>query len=373
MIEADTATDRGQHRLVLSLAAAVVIGAVFLFLAVQTVSVDAVWTYLQQADWGRLGWAVGAFVGVYSVCHAARVLRWYYLVRPLGEPQAGLVHRICAVGFTAILIFPLRLGELVRPFLLARRTGLSAAGVMATVVVERVIDGLVVTGLLFLGLWTYQGEVSTRLVRTAGTVAAAIFAPAMVMCIVAYYSRRLARRVVMATLGRLHGGAGEWVAGILEQFATGFRAITRGGDLAPFLVGTAVYWTANVLSMWLLLRIGFGLQIGPWEMVTVMAVLVVGIMVPAGPAMAGNFEYFLVQGLGLYVDLEDGSVAGRAGVFAAVLHLLQIAVIVVPGAWIMARYRRLRVDQKTVDASQRLADGESLDGAPDAEEPETSN
>ena len=340
-----------------SLVLAVLIGAFFLYLATRAIPIDIIGDYLRVADWARLGWATLAFVAIYSVCHGARVFRWYYLVRPLGEVEPAKVHRTCAVGFTAILLLPLRLGELVRPFLLARNSKLSGAGILATVVVERVIDGLIITGVLFVGLWTYQGEASIELARGAGTVAAAIFVPALVMCIIAYRSRRLARQIVMATLGRVSEKLATKIAGMLESFATGFGAMARRGDLLPFLGGTALYWTANVFSMWAFLRIGFDINVGPLEMVTVMAVLVVGIMVPAGPAMAGNFEYFLAQGMGLYVPIGDASVGGQVGVFAALLHLLQIAVIVAPGVWIMIRHRQLRFNRQTLQESKSVGAG----------------
>ncbi len=338
----------------ISLLLAIVIGAFFFYLAIRAVPLDAVLSHLGDADWQRLGLGIAAFVAIYAICHGARVVRWYFLVRPLGDIKPAAVHRVCTVGFTAILLLPLRLGELVRPFLMARTSRLSAAGVLATVVVERVIDGLIITGLLFVGLWTYQGEASLEFARGGGTIAAAIFAPALVMCIVAYRNRRLSRRVVMATLGRIWEPGGEWMAGLLEQFATGFGAMSQRNDLVPFLGVTAVYWTANVFSMWVLLRIGFGLDIGPWEMVTVMAVLVVGIMVPAGPAMAGNFEYFMAQGMGLYVPIDEVSVGGQVGVFAGLVHLLQIAVIVAPGVWVMVRHRNLRVSRQTIEESKSM-------------------
>lgn len=351
----DKSKDSELH-LGVSLALAGLIGAFFLYLATRTIPIDIIGDYLSRADWARLGWATVVFVAIYSISHGARVVRWYFLIRSLGEVEPARVHRICAVGFAAILLVPLRLGELVRPFLLARNSKLSGAGVLATVVVERVIDGLIVTGVLFVGLWTYQGDASIELARGAGIVAAAIFLPALLMCVIAHRSRRLARRIVMATIGRVSKKWGDEIAGILQRFATGFGALSQRRDLLPFLAGTAVYWAANVFSMWALLRIGFQIDVGPLEMVTVMAVLVVGIMVPAGPAMAGNFEYFLAQGMGLFVPISEASVGGQVGVFAALIHLLQIAVIVVPGVWLMIRHRQLRVNRKTLKASKSMGD-----------------
>ena len=347
--------DGGQLRLGLSLLLAVIIGGFFLALAARMVPLESVEAYLREIDWRQMAPAIAAFVVVYSVCHAARVMRWWFLVRPLGDVDAPEVFRVGTVGFTAILLLPLRLGELVRPFLLAKRNDdVSGPAALATIVVERVIDGLIITGLLFVGLVTYQGDASTELVQTIGVVALAIFAPALVLCVIAAYSGAVARRVVMATVGRFSERVGQWAAGMLEQFAAGLGTLSRRRQVVPFLGVTAVYWGTNAVSMWLLLTFGFDLNLTLWEVYTVMAVLVVGIMVPAGPALVGNFEYFVVQGLGLFVVLDQAGVAGQVGAFAAVLHLLQIVVIVVPGVWVMIRHRALRLDRETVEASRAM-------------------
>jgi hypothetical protein len=57
-------------------------------------------------------------------------------------------------------------------------------------------------------------------------------------------------------------------------------------------------------------------------------------MIPAGPAMTGNFEYFVLQAAGLFVSLE--AFGGAVGAFAALLHILQFLVIVIPAMWISA-------------------------------------
>ncbi len=350
-----SSSDGGDLRLGISLFIAVLIGAGFFYLATRAVPIKDVRAYLETADWVRLGWASLLFVALYSLSHAARVVRWYFLVRPLGKVDSTTVHRVCTVGFTAILLVPFRLGELVRPFFLARNSTLPTAGILSTVVVERVIDGLIVTGLLFVALWTYQGEASTEFARTVGTISALIFVGALFMCVLGTWRGDLANRLVMATFGLVSKKVATALVTLLDQFISGFGAIARRpADLFPFLGLTAVYWFTNIFSMWVLLRVGFDLNVGLWDMVTVLAVLVVGIMVPAGPAMAGNFEYFMAQGMGLYVPLDDPVVSGQVGAFAALIHLLQIAVIVIPGAWVMVRNRGLRLSRKALQESKEI-------------------
>src|SRR5262249_49776204 len=87
-----------------------------------------------------------------------RALRWRHLtgtIRPM--PRAAL-FRAVAVGFMANNIFPLRIGELVRVGFLARETRAPAAAVLATVVLERVIDGLSVLAMALGAIAFADGE-----------------------------------------------------------------------------------------------------------------------------------------------------------------------------------------------------------------------
>ena len=312
------------------------IGGFFLWLVARDLPLDAIGAYFAQADPGQLIAASAGFVVLYGISHAARVMRWFELVRPI-EPdlKPWTVHKVCLVGLTAILLLPLRLGELVRPYLLAKHTPVKASAALGTAVVERVMDGLAMTGLLFLTLATYSGQGATTFATTTGIISACVFSGALVMCVLAYWRMSLAQRIIDATFGRLWQRLADKLSGLLRDFITGFRALGSAGAMARFLAATLAYWIANVLSMWVLATWGFGLDIGVWQMTTVLALLVIGIMVPGGPGMAGSFEFFMLRALALFVAVDDPNIAPTAGAFAALVHVLQLVVITVPGALVM--------------------------------------
>lgn len=312
------------------------IGALFLWLASRALPLEHIRAYLKGADLGHLGLWAGAFVAIYAVCHGARVYRWSFLVRPLDESIHPMkIHRVCAVGFSAILLLPLRLGELVRPYLLSRRTDLSLSAVLGTTVVERVIDGLLITGLLFVTLAFYDGEHETAFATYTGYISALIFIPALLVCILTFWRkdwmirnlRRLGNQVSVGITARL--------LGLLEEFVAGFRALLKADYLGRFIGITALYWFTNIASMWVFARFGFGLELTLWQMSTVLPILVIGIMIPAGPGMAGNFEFFMARGMGLFVAIEVADIGAKVAVFAASVHVLQFLVITIPGFIVM--------------------------------------
>lgn len=322
-----------KKRIVAYFLAANAIGIFFLWLAARDLPFGEIGPYLKQADVAHLVLWSCVFVVVYSVCHLARILRWDYLVQPLGEVETSAVNRASAVGFAAIILLPLRLGEFVRPSLLARRSELSMTSLLATAVVERVIDGLFVTGLLFATLVTYTGGHATGFARTTGLIAAAIFVPALAVCSLALWRRDWALKLVDAIVRPISDKLADYGRDVLDNFIEGFTALADRGSLVGFLGMTVIYWVVNIISMWLLARFGFGFEIGVWDTATVIAILVIGIMIPAGPALTGNFEFFLTKGLALFVAIA--AVGAEVAVFAALVHVLQFVVIVLPGFWVM--------------------------------------
>jgi uncharacterized protein (TIRG00374 family) len=336
-----------KRRIAAYFVAANAIGIFFLWLAARGLPFEQIGPYLETVSLSRLlGWST-VFVGVYSICHYARVVRWNYLVRPLGEVDTRQVNRASAVGFAAILLLPLRLGELVRPSVLANRTDLSLSSLLATAVVERVLDGLLVTGLLFLTLVTYSGaeqetytlelysglqfELTFQVVL--GLIAAAIFIPALVVCGLALWRRRWAFGIIEFVGRPISPTLTERAIDILDDFIDGFGVLSQTGTLGRFVGVTLIYWMVNILSLWLLARFGFGFDLALSDAATVIAILVVGIMIPAGPGLTGNFEFFLKKGLELFVSIE--AVGGKAALFVPLVHVLQFLVIVMPGFWVM--------------------------------------
>lgn len=316
----------GGVRTALAVGLSLVIGAVFLWLAGRELEFDKVGAWLRSADLWRLSGIAAAYALMFLGVMCLRAVRWRYLMRHLGEFRTRDILAGSFVGFAAIVLFPLRLGELVRPYAIARRTGCSISALLGTAVVERVVDGICVTGLLFATIATYAGGQSTAFVMVLGWIAAGVFTGALGGCLVALWRRDwtmgLVRRFTPSSVG-------DRVTGLLASFLDGIDGLRRGSALVPFLVTTVAYWVLNGLTIGFLASYGFGLALSPWEALTVLSVLVVGIMIPAGPGMAGNYELFTLEALGLFCAREDVLVAGAA--FVATMHAIQFVVQVVPG------------------------------------------
>ncbi len=122
------------------LAAGVALGAFFLWLALRNVHFSEMAETLRRVSLP----AFGLFCLMHLGSLGLRAMRWRILVRPLAAVPARRLLPPLAIGFMVNFLFPGRAGEVVRAWLLSRREQVSTSAVFATVVVERLFDGLAV-------------------------------------------------------------------------------------------------------------------------------------------------------------------------------------------------------------------------------------
>ncbi len=275
----------------------------------------------------RVSWFMVGLYGLSLVgVHLVRAIRWRHLLRPLGEVAPRHVLSTAWIGFAAVLLMPLRAGEVVRPYLVTKRGTVKGWEAAGSVGAERVIDGLVLSAVLFLALQltTPLSPLPDRvgdLMVPVATIPKAAYG-ALVLFLVAfgvmalfYFKRAWGVRLTRATFGILSKGLADRVASVVERVASGMAFLPSGRHILPFLGETLCYWALNALGFWLLAR-GCGLDsIGVWEACVVMGCLGIGILVPSGPGYFGTYQLSVYLALAMFVATSRVAVEGSAYVF----------------------------------------------------------
>src|SRR5947207_2370168 len=124
------------------------VSAFFVWLSLRNADLRAVGQSIASASVARLS----AYAAVLVAIHLVRTVRWGILLEPLGHVSFKRVNSASAVGFMLLMVLPLRLGEFARPLLIARPPAgggapLRRSGALASIVVERIVDGIFI-GLL---------------------------------------------------------------------------------------------------------------------------------------------------------------------------------------------------------------------------------
>lgn len=278
-------------------------------------------------------WVVFAYLGTLALVHWFRAARWRFLLRPLGHVSLLDVVSVSWVGFGAILISPLRSGEVVRPWFLTRRSSIRLWQATGTVGAERVIDGLILSLVLFLALRFSHpldplpdriGDlpISVASVPRAANVALLLFAAAFTTMGVFFWARDFARRLTMRIVGLVSERLATRLSDIVDGVAQGIGFLPSPRHLLPFLAETAAYWLSNACGIWLLAW-GSGLSgITLMQACVVMGCVGIGILVPSGPGYFGAFQ--LSTYLALAVYFPEAALHGPASAFVFVLYVSQV-------------------------------------------------
>lgn len=291
-------------------------------------------------QWGTFAPYLLAFLGLQSLVHVCRSLRWNHLLAPLGvRVPAGPLFAISSVGFMAILALPARLGEFVRPGLLRRR-GVSASAALGTVAVERIIDGLMISLFVFGAFFALRGPSAPAWMMATAWTALGIFGAALIFLVFAMWRPDGTVRACMrvSLLPRIAPRIAEVIERKVLEMIRGFAVLRDRKNLAAFCTWSIVYWIANGLGVWVLAR-GFGLELSVLGGLATMGLVAVGISLPNSPGLVGQFQWFTLLGLSLYLgpdvickgDTACSPLHAQALAFAITNHLLQVAWYVAMG------------------------------------------
>ena len=306
----------------------IALGGVLIWLAFRGEDWSDIWRRLQDVDKAPL---IG-YIALFAAAHFLRMIRWGVLVRALGTIGWRDIISAGAVGYMCIMIFPLRLGEFVRPVLVRGVGGVTASGALATVVVERVIDGILFVALffVFITLLPVSNNPAVGAVKLSAYAAGLVFVVALTVMICAYLKREQTVGLIRRLGNRIHAGITEKLVGLLEAFIDGLRILPDYRRLGVFLLLTAVYWAALGLGMKL---VGTAANIPDLTITggfALLTVLTVGIMVPGGPGFAGTFEFALKGGFALLLLSEESQ--ANIPLYIIILHVAQLLVQVSFGA-----------------------------------------
>src|SRR5512139_1698025 len=126
----------------------ILISALFLYLVLRKIDYAQLWQVLKAANY----WWLIPGVAVYFIALWVRSWRWHYLLRPLKAIPTQVMFPIVTMGYAGNNIFPARAGEVVRAVVLKRKQDVSISASLATVIIERVFDGIVMLAFVFVNL-----------------------------------------------------------------------------------------------------------------------------------------------------------------------------------------------------------------------------
>ncbi|MEN4010856.1 MAG: lysylphosphatidylglycerol synthase transmembrane domain-containing protein [Chloroflexota bacterium] len=293
----------------------IAVSAVFLYFALRGLRLAEVWEDMQSANliWLLPGVAV-YFIGVW-----VRTWRWHYLLRPLKKIPTRTMFPIVAIGYMGNNIFPARAGEVLRAAILKDREGVAISASLATVVVERIFDAVVILGFVFFNL----GNLS-RLTDDAGFVAtlqqlalwsAAVFIGALVVFLLAAMFPRVTERLAMSLIKRvIPARFRDKISGLALRFLSGLESLRSPQDVLMVFFITIIIWLVETSMYWFIMH-GFGFEVSFFVLILMNGVANIATTLPSAPGYVGTFH-----APGIAVLVAFGVPQVTAAAYTLVLH-----------------------------------------------------
>lgn len=301
------------------------VSALLLFLFFQSLDVRAMGTTIRDANFAFVLPAIGVyFVGVWL-----RAARWRLLTAPFAAVPTGRLFRVILIGFAVNNVLPLRLGELVRTFLLRRSDGVPIAAALATILLERLLDVVALCALMSLVLLfvPLEGWV-LALASFAGLVTTGAVVGLLLLLV-------LPRSVVhrLLELGQaLADRLGRRVGSLARSFLEGIRALEDARTVLAVGVLSVTCWVAE-LGLYYFMMLAVGFDSGILSLAAGMVVANLATALPSSPGYVGTFD------LPLQLLLTDtfGVADATAASYTLLTHAVLLVPVVVAGLALLSR------------------------------------
>ena len=298
---------------------------------------------LATADWRLLPIAIVLFFAALLI----RSARWGLLLPQQSVPTSTL-FRALVVGFTANNVLPMRMGEVARVYLLGRWADVPYGSTLASLVAERILDGLSLALLLLVSLRLLPSPAPGYLLGAGALAGAGFCLGGLLVAVAAWRSDAILAVTRWATrpLPRR-------LAGLAERLATSFTgelAFLRGAHRLGSIMGLSVLAWCLELGLFYVLMVGFRLPASLPLAFLVGSAANFATLVPSSPGYVGTFDGALIKVLtdsaGVPID------PGLAGAYALVVHATLFLPVIILGTLVLWR-SHMSFQQITHAAEQR--------------------
>jgi uncharacterized protein (TIRG00374 family) len=303
--------------------AGILISTFFLYLAFRRFDIEEGKRALKMANYI---WLFPAVIS-YMIAFLMRGIRWRYLLLPIKKCKVIDLVSTLSIGFMANNLLPLRVGELIRAYVNGKKENISKSSSLATIVIERVFDGLTLVVLLlaaflFLGSASYPQHTFPGWLKKMTYLAWVIFLGTLILLYIMMRAKELTGKVIKKVFGFLKEPVLKKILDLTSSFIEGLNILRQRRKILTVSSFSILVWTFEGTTFYLGAK-ALNLSITYPQAYLTMVVIALGVMIPSSPAFVGVYEYFCITALALFAI--DKSLALS---YAVLLHFLQFSLII---------------------------------------------
>ncbi|MEI8377963.1 MAG: lysylphosphatidylglycerol synthase transmembrane domain-containing protein [bacterium] len=275
-------------------------------------------------------------VPLYFIGYAIRAKRWKTLMLSLPHLRSMTLMGITFIGYAINCFMPARAGDFYRAHLAGSSFGISRVSVVSSILLERILDGMVVFGfLLFVIVFFYHQPWLYKVAFSAGAFFIGIFA--VIFWLVKFGNIEALFKKITA-LSKKFGVPKKLINGMekstkhIKSFVDGFEVLNQPKCLADSFLLTIALWGVEAIFLFTIIK-GFGLGLGFSAAVFLLCLTVFSSMIPSLSIHTGPYQCAFILAMSVFgVDKE------MAIAMAFVTQSIIITFLAITGLFYMFRY-----------------------------------
>jgi glycosyltransferase 2 family protein len=310
----------------------VLISVLFIWLALRGLRLEEFWEAVQGAHYI---WLLPG-VAVYFVAVWVRAWRWHYLLGPIKKIPTSTMFPITTIGYMGNNVYPARAGEILRAVILKRRERVPVSASLATIIVERIFDGVVMLAFVFVNLPELarltgaSGFVGN--IQQVALIGTGAFLGALGIFLLAAMFPLRTGRVGGWLIDRfLPERLREKVGGILARFLEGLASLRSPFNVLMVFFTSVVIWLLETGKYWLVMH-AFPFEVSFFALMLMNGIVNLATTIPSAPGYIGTFDAPGIAVLTAY-GVDQATAAG----YTLVLHVALWLPITLLGAYYLAR------------------------------------
>jgi uncharacterized protein (TIRG00374 family) len=320
---------------------------VLLWIALSGLQLRAFIVALQHANY----WWLIPGIAVYFVGVWVRAWRWHFLLKPIKDIPTKTVFPVTTIGYMGNNIYPARAGEILRAVILKRREQVPISASLATIIVERIFDGVVMLGFVFINL--------SELAKLTGSSGFVGSIQSLALWGSLAFFGALAVFLVAAMFPARTSAIGQWfidrlvplrfreqTSGIMHKFLDGLAALRTPWSILMVFFTTVLIWLFETAKYWFVMH-AFSFTVSFFALMLMNGIVNLATTLPSAPGYIGTFD-----APGIAVLMAYGVPQAIATGYTLVLHAALWVPITALGAYYLAREGIQWTDSLRQEASE---------------------
>ncbi len=310
----------------------VLISVLFIWLALRGLKLEEFRGAVQKANYIWLLPGIGVyFIGVW-----VRAWRWHYLLGPIKKIPTKTMFPVTTIGYMGNNIYPARAGEVLRAVILKRREGVSISASLATIIVERIFDGVVMLAFVFVNLpelakLTGASGFAGNIQQVA-VIGTGVFLGALAIFLMAAMFPQVTARVGLwmierLTPKRLHVN----IISIMNKFLDGLASLRSPLNVLMVFFTSVIIWLLETGKYWFVMH-AFDFSVSFFALMLMNGIVNLATTIPSAPGYIGTFDAPGIAVLSAY-GVDQATAAG----YTLVLHVALWLPITLLGAYYLTR------------------------------------